>query len=96
MNIETKAVATLTEGYDNFPLEQLRGDLIMFSRAAEGDYEIYTIKPDGPVKRLTFPRGNDAHMPSHPTASTSLGESRLGSRTRASTPTRRSRKASCS
>ena len=35
----------------------------MFSRAAEGDYEIYTIKPDGTgVKRLTFSRGNDAHM----------------------------------
>jgi len=63
MNLETKAVTTLTEGYDNFPLWSPRGDLIMFSRAAEGDYEIYTIKPDGTgVKRLTFSRGNDAHM----------------------------------
>ena len=63
MNLETKAVTTLTDGYDNFPLWSPRGDLIMFSRAAEGDYEIYTIKPDGTgVKRLTFSRGNDAHM----------------------------------
>ena len=63
MNIETKAVTTLTEGYDNFPLWSPRGDLIMFSRAAKGDYEIYTIKPDGTgVKRLTFSKGNDAHM----------------------------------
>ena len=32
MNIETKAVTTLTDGYDNFPLWSPRGDLIMFSR----------------------------------------------------------------
>jgi Tol biopolymer transport system component len=63
MNVETKAVTTLTEGYDNFPLWSPRGDLIMFSRQADGDYEIYTIKPDGSgVKRLTFSKGNDAHM----------------------------------
>ena len=63
MNMETKAVTNLTNGYDNFPLWSPRGDLIMFSRAAKGDYEIYTIKPDGAgVKRLTFSRGNDAHQ----------------------------------
>ena len=63
MNLETKAVTTLTEGYDNFPVWSPRGDLIMFSRAAQGDYEIYTIKPDGTgVKRVTFFKGNDAHM----------------------------------
>jgi TolB protein len=63
MNLDTRAVTTLTEGYDNFPLWSPRGDLIMFSRAEKGDYEIYTIKPDGSgVKRLTFSRGNDAHQ----------------------------------
>jgi TolB protein len=63
MNLETKAVTTLTDGYDNFPLWSPRGDLIMFSRADKGDYEIFTVKPDGTgVKRLTFSRGNDAHM----------------------------------
>src|SRR5262245_33772150 len=63
MNLETKAVSVLTSGYDNFPLWSPRGDLIMFSRQADGDYEIYTVKPDGSgVKRLTFSRGNDAHM----------------------------------
>src|SRR5712691_2691217 len=57
MNVETKAVTMLTKGYDNFPLWSPRGDLIMFSRAAQGDSEIYTIKPDGSgVKRLTFAR----------------------------------------
>jgi Tol biopolymer transport system component len=63
MNIETNAITTLTKGYDNFPLWSPRGDLIVFSRQAEGDYEIYTVKPDGTgVKRLTFSHGNDAHM----------------------------------
>jgi Tol biopolymer transport system component len=63
MNIETKAVTKVTEGYDNFPLWSPRGDLIMFSRQADGDYEIYTVKPDGTgVKRLTYSKGNDAHM----------------------------------
>jgi Tol biopolymer transport system component len=63
MNMETHGVTTLTKGYDNFPLWSPRGDLIMFSRQADGDYEIYTIKPDGTgVKRLTFAHGNDAHM----------------------------------
>src|SRR5215471_12190029 len=63
MNLETKAVTALTREYDNFPLWSPRGDLIMFSRLVQGAYEIYTIKPDGTfVKRLTFTRGNDAHM----------------------------------
>jgi Tol biopolymer transport system component len=53
----------LTKGYDNFPLWSPRGDLIMFSRLAAGDYDIYTIKPDGTgLKRLTNSHGNDAHQ----------------------------------
>lgn len=63
MNVETKAVTGLTQEYDNFPLWSPRGDLIMFSRLIDGAYEIYTVKPDGSSsKRLTFTRGNDAHM----------------------------------
>jgi TolB protein len=61
-NLETKAVATLTSEYDNFPLWSPRGDLILFSRLIEGAYEIFTIKPDGSgLKRLTTTHGNDAH-----------------------------------
>jgi Tol biopolymer transport system component len=80
MNLETKAVTKLTEGYDNFPLWSPRGDLIMFSRAAQGDYEIYTIKPDGTgTKRLTFSRGNDAHMAWSPDGESIIwASSRLG------------------
>jgi TolB protein len=63
MNIETRAITTLTSGYDNFPLWSPRGDLIMFSRLEQGDYEIFTIKPDGTgVRRLTSSPGNDAHQ----------------------------------
>ncbi len=63
MNLETKAVTKLTKEYDNFPLWSPRGDLIMFCRLVDGDYEVYTIKPEGSgLKRLTFTHGNDAHM----------------------------------
>jgi len=63
MNLETGAVASLTTGYDNFPLWSPRGDLIMFSRLAAGSYEIWTVKPDGTgAKQLTSTRGNDAHQ----------------------------------
>jgi len=63
MNLATKAVTTLTDGYDNFPLWSPRGDLIMFSRQIKGSYEVFTIKPDGTdTKQLTFTHGNDAHM----------------------------------
>jgi TolB protein len=63
MNLETKAVTRLTNGYDNFPLWSPRGDLIMFSRLMGGNYEIWTVKPDGSgAKQLTFTRGNDAHQ----------------------------------
>jgi TolB protein len=35
----------------------------MFSRQEGGNFDIYTIRPDGTsLKRLTTSRGNDAHM----------------------------------
>ncbi len=63
MNSETGAATMLTRGYDNFPLWSPRGDLIMFTRLAESDYDIYTIRPDGGgLKKLTSSHGNDAHQ----------------------------------
>jgi TolB protein len=63
MDIESHASTMLTKGYDNFPLWSPRGDLIMFTRLAEGDYDVYTIKPDGTgLKRITNSHGNDAHQ----------------------------------
>jgi TolB protein len=93
MNLETKVITTLTSQYDNFPLWSPRGDLIMFSRLAkpggslrsaefdqEGDYEIFTIKPDGTnLKRLTSSPGNDAHQGWSPDGSHIVfASSRLG------------------
>jgi TolB protein len=63
MDLTSRAVTNLTDGYDNFPLWSPRGDLIVFARLAGGTYDIYTIKPDGSsLKRLTNGKGNDAHM----------------------------------
>jgi TolB protein len=63
MNIGTSAVTTLVSGYANFPSWSPRGDLIAFAQPVDGDYEIFTIRPDGTsLKRLTTARGNDGHM----------------------------------
>lgn len=62
MNVDTKAITTLTSDYDNFPLWSPRGDLILFARLIDGAYELFTIKPDGTgLNRLTHTHGNDAH-----------------------------------
>jgi Tol biopolymer transport system component len=63
MDLTSRAVTNLTDGYDNFPLWSPRGDLIVFARLSGGTYDIYTIKPDGSsLKCLTIGKGNDAHM----------------------------------
>lgn len=63
MDLNTRTVTELSDGYDNFPLWSPRGDLIMFARLAGGTYDVYTTKPDGSsLKRLTNGSGNDAHM----------------------------------
>jgi len=54
MNLETTAITTLTEGYDDFR-SGLRAAIWSCSRAGQGYYEIYTIKPDGTgVNGFTF------------------------------------------
>ena len=63
MNVESNSVTTLTTEYDNFPLWSPRGDLIIFVREYQGDFEILSIRPDGKdLRRLTNSPGNDAHM----------------------------------
>lgn len=62
MNLEDNSIATLTDDYDNFPLWSPRGDLITFTRLVDGDFEIFTIRPDGKnLRRLTNSPGNDSH-----------------------------------
>ena len=47
MNVADGKIRTLTTGYDNFPMWSPKGDRIAFSRLANGDFDIYTIRPDG-------------------------------------------------
>lgn len=62
LNLADGKVATLTTEYDNFPAWSPKGDLIEFTSFRDGDFEIYTVKPDGSgVQRLTHTEGNDAH-----------------------------------
>ncbi len=63
MNLDDHSVKVLTKDYDNFPVWSPRGDLIAFMRLIGGNFEIFTIQPDGAgLKQLTHTRGNDAHI----------------------------------
>ena len=62
LNLADGKIITLTTEYDNFPAWSPKGDLIDFTSFRDGDFEIYTIRPDGSgVRRLTHTGGNDAH-----------------------------------
>jgi TolB protein len=57
-------IVPLTDGvhYDNFPQWSPKGDAIMFTTDRDGDFELYTIHPDGTgLRRITDSPGNDAH-----------------------------------
>jgi TolB protein len=63
MNLKDRKVSPLTGEYDNFPVWSPRGDLIAFVRRIEGDFEVFTVRPDGTdLRRLTNVKGNDAHL----------------------------------
>jgi TolB protein len=63
MNLKDGTVTVLTSEYDNFPVWSPRGDLIAFVRLLDGDFEVFTIRPDGTdLRRLTNAKGNDAHL----------------------------------
>ena len=63
LTLETRAVARLTgDDHDTFPGWSPKGDLIAFTSWRNGDFDIYTIRPDGTgLKQLTTTAGNDAH-----------------------------------
>ena len=65
MSLADRRIFPLTDGksYDNFPQWSPKGDAILFtSDRADGDFELYTIRPDGTgLRRLTNVYGNDAH-----------------------------------
>lgn len=62
MNLGDRSITTLTKGYDNFPMWSPRGDLIVFMRKVNGDFDLFTVRVDGTdIKQLTHSKGNDAH-----------------------------------
>jgi TolB protein len=62
LTLEDGKISTLTNEYDTFPAWSPRGDLIAFVSFRTGDYEIYTIRPDGThVRQLTASHGNEGH-----------------------------------
>jgi Tol biopolymer transport system component len=62
LNLEDKSVKVLTTEYDNVPFWSPLGDRILFTRKAQGDFDIFTIRPDGTdLQQLTTTPGNDAH-----------------------------------
>ena len=62
VSVADGSVRTLTTDYDNFPSWSPGGDRIVFSRLANDDFDIYTIRPDGTdVRQLTESPGNDSH-----------------------------------
>lgn len=63
VNLENGSVKMLTDSYDNFPVWSPRGDLIAFMRLIDGNFEVFTIQPDGTdLKQLTHTKGNEAHI----------------------------------
>ncbi len=55
-------VSNLTDAWDDFPAWSPRGDRVAFTRFANDEFEIYTIRPDGTeLRQLTRTHGNDAH-----------------------------------
>jgi Tol biopolymer transport system component len=62
LNMKNGEIATLTTEYDTFPGWSPRGDIIAFTRQIDGDFEIFSIRPDGKdLRRLTNSPGNDSH-----------------------------------
>ena len=64
VSVADRKITPLTRGshYDNFPQWSPRGDAILFTSDRDGDFDLYTIRPDGSaLRRLTSALGNDAH-----------------------------------
>lgn len=63
LDVDSGRLTPLTSNaVDNLPKWSPKGDVIAFTSNRDGDWEIYTIRPDGTgLTRLTNTPGNDAH-----------------------------------
>lgn len=62
LSLDTGRITVLTRAEDDFPAWSPRGDMILFTSLRSGDFEMYTIRPDGTgLHQLTQDHGNDAH-----------------------------------
>lgn len=62
MNLENRSVRVLTTEYDNVPYWSPTGEHIVFTRKADNNFDVYTIRPDGSgLLRVTTSLANDAH-----------------------------------
>ena len=62
LSLADGSIRTLTTEPDNFPAWSPTGSVIEFTRAIDGAYDIFSIRPDGTeLRRLTTAAGNDAH-----------------------------------
>jgi Tol biopolymer transport system component len=63
LDLETRKIRVLTDGYDNLPGWSPDGKRIVFTRRVDAvNFDIFTIRPDGSdLYRLTTNRGNDGH-----------------------------------
>src|SRR5579862_1764954 len=63
MSLGDNSITELTSKYDNFPAWSPQGDLIAFIRKIDGNFEVFTIRPDGKdLRQLTNTPGNEAHL----------------------------------
>ncbi len=62
LNLRDHSIRVLTTTSDNLPYWSPDGSRILFTRNDGGNYDIFTIRPDGTdLKRLTTYPANDAH-----------------------------------
>lgn len=62
LSLATGRTTVLTSEADNFPEWSPAGDRILFTSQRSGDFEMYTIRPDGSgLRQLTHDNGNNAH-----------------------------------
>ncbi len=62
MNLDDRSVRVLTTEYDNVPYWSPTDDRIVFTRKANNNFDIFTIRPDGSdLRRLTTSLANDGH-----------------------------------